>query len=196
MKGFNFKDFLSELNDNEFVRACAIPLGYKAGYPILRKNENKVFLLLPYRKFKKTNQKGKSAIMPIEYVITFELHAPVNIPEGIKDVIDEDKLCVTATPAGFEILRNSEKFSGFPFNKSIGVFPHRSLETLGKEEYQNRVNEIYKAYDAIVDDMLGIEKASGVSKMTFKDLIDDLLEPGLKPMYKMLDKDFAEKYFD
>ncbi|MBR1763036.1 MAG: hypothetical protein IJ731_06685 [Eubacterium sp.] len=196
MKGFNTKEFLSGLNTNEFIKACHIPLGYKIGYPILRKSGEKVFIVLPYRKYKKTNQKDKSAVMPIEYLITFELHALINIPEKIKNAIDETKLGVTASPAGFEVLRNSEKFSGFPFDKPVGVFPHRSLQKLGKEEYKNRVNDIYKAYDTIINDMLGIEPASGVRKTAFKDLLNALVEPGLTPMYKMIDKGFTDKYFE
>lgn len=194
MKGFNTKDFLSGLNTDEFVKACHIPLGYKTGYPILRNNGEKVFFVLPYRKFKKTNQKDKSAVMPIEYLVAFELHAPVKIPEEIKNVIDEKRLGVTASPTGFEVLRNSDEFKDVDFDKPIGVFPHNELEKIGNSEYKNKVEQMYKAYDEIINGMLGIYEVLDASKLDFKHLLSELLEPGLKPMYRKIDKVFADNY--
>lgn len=194
MNKFDIKKFLSELNKNEFVRACSIPMGYKAGYPIIKKNGESVLLSIPYRKSKNTNQPQKFAVMPIEYLVTFELHAPVKVPEKLANVIKEEKLSVSATPAGFEILRNNEKFSDYPFDKSVGVFPHSAIENDGLDEYKEKVNRVYGAYDSIINEMLGVSKASGVRKLEFKQLLSDLVEPGLKHMYKVLDKDFFEKY--
>lgn len=194
MSGFNTKKFLKELNSNKFIKACEIPLGYKAGYPVLRNSKENTFILIPYRKYKKTNKKDKSAVMPIEYLVTFELHAPVKIPEKIKKVIDENKLGVTASPTGFEVLRNSDEFKDVDFDKPIGVFPHNELEKIGNSEYKNKVEQMYKAYDEIINGRLGIYEVSDVSKLDFKHLLSELIEPGLKPMYTKIDKDFADKY--
>lgn len=194
MINFNIKEFLMSLNKNDFVKACGIPLGYKVGYPMIQKRAEKVYITLPYRKYKKTNQPNKFTVMPIEYVISFELRGAREVPQAWKQVVSEDKLCVQAIPVAFTKLAATKEWAEFPFAKPIGVFPHNALKQTDAFELRKNRDRVYEAYDIMINDMLGIESASGADKMEFNQLLGEMIEPGLKPMYRLLDKDFYEQF--
>ena len=191
MKRFEMKSFLKELNKDEFVKMCGIPLGYKATFPIIRKKFDKVFLVIPFNKTQKSKTPGVSAVLPVAYTVTFELHAIMSIPEQIKEMGFS-----TAIPVGFETLRYSDKFENIPFEKPIDVFPHKELKEIGKEEYKAKVEKIYAAYDAVINDLLGIDKASGIDKVEFKQTLNLLLPPVTKQLYKLIDAEFYDSYLE
>ena len=191
---FNLKKFLKSLNANDFVKACSIPLGYKVGFPMIQKRAEKVYITLPYRKYKNTNQPGKFTVMPIEYVLTFELRAVPEVPQALKNVVKEDKLSVQKIPVGFCKLSGTKEWAEFPFAKPVGVFPHNALKQKDATELNNTRDKIYENYDIMINDLLGIESASGADKMEFSQLLGEIVEPGLKPMYRLLDEEFYNQY--
>ena len=194
MKKFHLKSFMSELKRNDFVRACGIPLGFKASYPIVKKENDKVILIVPFNKINKTKTQNVSAVTPVVYTITFELHVVKSIPESIARVIDKETGYSGATPVGFETLKFSDKFSGIDFDKPLEAFPHKALIDVGKEEYKEKIEKIYEDYDCIINDYLGIEKAAGMERMEFKQLLNVLIGPVTKKMYGMIDSSFESEY--
>lgn len=194
MKKFQMKSFLSELKKNSFVKECGIPLGYKATYPIVKKENNKILLIVPFNKTQKTKANGVSAIFPITYTVTFELHAVKSIPQSIKKFSKSEEGYSGATPIGFETLKYSEKYRKINFNKPLETFPHKALQEIGKEEYKEKIEKLYVAYDAVINDYLGIEKISGVERLEFKQLLDLLLSPVTKKMYSIIDEKFSSDF--
>lgn len=196
MKKFQLKSFISGLTKNSFVSECGIPLGYKATYPIIKKENNKIFLTIPFNKTQKTKTPEVSAIMPIAYTVTFELHAVRSIPESIKKISTKEEGYSGATPIAFETLKYSEKYSKINFSQPLETFPHNDLKEIGKEEYKEKIDKLYTAYDIIINDYLGLEKASGVDRLEFKQLLDVLLSPVTKQMYSMIDENFSKEFLE
>ena len=194
MKKFELKQFVQDLNKNEFVKQCAIPLGFNASYPIIRVKNEKVFLLIPYTRKKATNRPGLKAVLPVEYLVTFELKAVLSIPSAMKGK-SATLGYVGAKAEGFEHLRYEPRFEKIDFDAIMDLFPHRELAQIGKEEYSLRVDKVYEGYDAVINDLLGIEKCSGVDRLELKQQLELLIGPAAKQMYKMIDEDFAKEYF-
>lgn len=204
MKKFDMKSFIKNLNINEFVRACGIPMGYKAGYPLIDRKNGTVLLTVPYYKTKygKMEQNGMKGmlpglkgVMPAEYTVKFELCKSSDAPESMKDLVKDPEGCVTAKPAGFETLRYCDKFKNIPFGSIISTVPTPAMSKMGKEEFIEKTEKLFKAYDTVINDLLGIEKASGIDKVEFKQLLDLFTEPEVKEIYKLISEEFAAKYF-
>lgn len=195
MKQFEIQKFLKELNKNSFVISCGIPMGYKATYPLIEKNNSKIFLTIPYRKMKKSNIPGIQGILPIEYVVKFELHKVSDAPDKYAKAVKNPEGYVSVTPAGFSILRYCDKFKSLPFGKVVETFPNEAIKQIGKDEYKEKITKLYDAYDVIINDLLGISKASGIDKVEFKQLLSFFVEPSLKESYKLLSESFVNQYF-
>lgn len=193
MKKFDMQGFVKDLSKNEFVKSCGIPLGYKASYPIIKCMDGEVLLTFPYKKTVRTKDLDVCAVFPVEYTITFALHAVKEIPASFK-VADKEAGFSNASLAGFEILRYSKKFEKVDFNQPVDVFPHEDIRVLGKEEYKERVTKLYATYDAIINDALDIEKAAGIDRVEFKQLLSTLIAPVTKQLYKFIDEDFYTAY--
>ncbi|MBQ3432599.1 MAG: hypothetical protein IJG23_07435 [Clostridia bacterium] len=194
MNKFKMKEFLNNLNKNEFIKACRIPMGYQPGCPMFYNSKNHVYLVLPYRKYQKTNQKGKFSVMPVEYVVVFELRGATAVPEAWRSVVKEEVSPVQAIPVGFSKLSCNSEWKDFPFSKPVGVFPHSALKNKDTYDLRNTSEKLYAAYDVMIQDMLAIERASGAEKMEFKQLIHMAVEPGLKPMYRLICPEFYEQF--
>lgn len=194
MKKFQTKLFISELTKNNFVKQCNIPLGYKATFPIIKKDNNRIFLTVPFNKTQRTKTPEMSAVLPIAYTVTFELHVVKTIPESIEKIIKKEEGYSGATPVAFETLRYSDKYSKIDFAKPLEIFPHDALKEIGKSEYQEKINKLYEAYDIIINDYLGLEKSSGIDRLEFKQLLDVLLGPVTKMMYGIIDEKFSKEF--
>lgn len=193
MKDFNLKDFIKNLNTDEFVAACGIPFGYKAMYPIFCEKCNKVLLIVPFRKLKKSNKAEVLGILPAEYIVKFEIHKAKVVPEKFKKFINDDNM-IQIIPAGFEKLAYSEQFDTVPFGKVIGTFPTKEIAKLGKEEYKNKVEALYSVYDKILNAMLNGEAISPVDEMEFKQILGLLFEPEQTVIYRIICQEFFDKY--
>lgn len=193
MKKFELKAFVKDLNNNTFVRQCEIPLGYKACFPIIKTKGDKVLLDIPYNRIQRTATPGVSAVFPIAYTVTFELFAVKSVPEGIKGISKEPGYC-NAKPVGFETLAYSKAFEKVPFGKAIEVFPHEELKKAGREKYEKKVERLYENYDAIINCLLGIEKAAETDTLELNRNLGLLVGPVTKQLYRLIDKDFYEKY--
>ena len=195
MKRFELKAFIEGLNQNEFVKQCKIPLGYRASFPIIQTKGDKLFLVIPFNKVKKSPASGVSMVYPIAYTVTFELFAVKTIPEQFKSIPGAGVGYSNCKPIGFETLKYTEAFASVPMGKPIEEFPHRELKEIGKEEYQEKMEKFYTAYDAIINDALGLEKAAGIEKLEFKRILNLFVGPRTRELYRLIDNDFFEAFF-
>ena len=53
---------------------------------------------------------------------------------------------------------------------------------------------LYEEYDKIVDSLINGKEYSTNDETKFRSLFNTILEPSLRPFYKAIDKDFANKY--
>ena len=193
MKRLELRSFIYDLNNNDFIKQCGIPIGYKACFPVIKTKANKVFIMIPYNKVQRSATPGVSCVFPFSYTVTFELFAVMSIPNGLK--ISRYELgYANAKPVSFETLAYLEKFETIAFDKPIESFPHRELKEYGKQEYERMVERLYQNYDAIINDLLGIEKAAGIDKLEFKQNMACLIGPKTKHLYQLLDRDFFDRY--
>ena len=194
MKHFELQQFIKDLNKNAFVKACNIPMDYKASYPIFFKKQGEVFLTVPFRKRKKTTRDEEFAVFPAGYTVTFRLFVLTDLPQHIKEITGKEEGYAGAAAVAFETLRYHEDMQTLSFDKPIDLFPHPALKELGSEEYRDAVGRVYAAYDAVLNDLLGIEACAGIDKVELQQLLSVLVEPVTKSVYERLDKDFAQTY--
>lgn len=194
MKKFSTRAFIKDLNKNAFIKACGVPLESRAFYPMISTRNGKVFITVPFAKTKTVNEKTKGikGVFPFDTLVTFKLNAVTKAIPGFEDKIELGY--VSATPVKYEALYYSKAYEKVDFKKPIDVFPHKALVEIGQDEYKQKVEKIYDAYDLIINDLLGIEKSAGIDKVEFKQLIDVLVAPRVKLLYKYIDEDFFNNY--
>ena len=194
MKKFSTRAFIKDLNKNEFIKVCGVPLESKAFYPTIGTKDGKVFITVPFAKTKTVNEKTKGikGVFPFDTLVTFKLNCVTKAIPGFEDKIELGY--VSATPVKFEALYYSKSYEKVDFKKPIDVFPHKALVEIGQDEYKQKVEKIYDAYDLVINDLLGIEKSAGIDKVEFKQLIDVLVAPRVKLLYKLVDEDFYKNY--
>lgn len=187
MKDFNTKEFLSELGKNNFVKACGIPFGYSAGFPIVYIENSKMLITVPFLKYKKNKDSNNLfGVIPFEYIITFAITQPKPVPAEFKDMIKAENQKFSIIPIHFENLRYSKKYENVDFGKVIDVFPNEKFKSLSKEESQKISNEIYECYDAMINAGFETGKIKSTDKMKLNDLLEDVLGAKTFEMYKNL----------
>ncbi len=170
----NTAEIIKEVKTSEFLLNCRLPLGYVSGYPILQIKNDRLCMLIPYLKYRTTGEVDKTLVYPIKYTLT------VSLP---------DKKFI-----GFEDLAFNPVFGKVDFNKPIGLFRHDSIKDLNKTEYRTKKSELYSMYDLAANAVLGTADYSDEDAEEFSQLLSALLEPSLKPIYKVLDADFYASY--
>lgn len=190
---FNLKKLLKQITTSPYILNCNMPLGYVAGYPIIKKVRGKVCIVIPYLKYKVTSMPDKTQVFPIKYTVTF---APAALDSEKKLVPSnvEKKETLCGHFVGFEDLSYNPIFDPVDFTKPIGFFRHKAVKDLSKEEYSMLRDELYGLYDKIINAELNGDEIEISDKYSFKQLISKLLEPSLLYMYKMIDEEFYNRY--
>lgn len=173
-KKFELKNILKNLKSNPFFMNCNIPMDYTAGLPIIQFRNSKVCILIPYLKYKITGEVDKTLVYPVKYAVKIVLPG--------------------AQPAGYEDLSVNAVFSKIDFEKPIGYFRHESIKNFTKQEYKAKKEELYAMYDKIINALLNNARYTEADNDAFKTLLNIMIEPSLKPMYKALDEEFYKKY--
>jgi len=176
MKNIDIAEIIKNIKGNEFYLNCNIPLGYVDGYPVLSIKNSKLCLTIPFLKYKITGEVDKTLVYPVKYLIT------VSLPEG--NVI------------GFEDLSFNPLFRKVNFDKPIGFFRHEAVKQYNKQEFKEKRAELYSMYDKIAMSILYNAPYDEASDSQFKELLNIMLEPSLRPIYKAIDKDFYDKYLE
>lgn len=175
-KRIDLKRFLKELKTSPFVLGAEMPMGYSGGIPIFRILNGYLCLSVPFLKYRSTGETDKTLVYPIRYVVTYRL------PE--------------MTAAGFEDLSLDPQFDGIDFTKPIGLFRHEEIRHLNKKEYEKKRNELISLYEELADALIYDFDFSAEQQKKMAELIQMLAEPSLRPIYKVIGKDFYNKYFN
>ena len=170
----NTAEILKSLKTNDLVLAAKMPMGYTAGYPILQNRNGSLCMTVPYLKYKITGEKDKTQVYPIRYTVTVE------IPENIV--------------VRFEDLAFAKGHTKVNFDKHVGYLRHDAIKELTKKQYEEKRNELYAMYDKLISAVLGEGDFSADDEKSMKELLGMLLEPCLMGAYKVLDKDFYNKF--
>lgn len=165
---------LKKMKSNDFVLNCKMAQGYVYGYPILQIRNGSLCLKVPFLRYKVTGVPDKTLVFPIRYTISMEL------PE--ERYVD------------FTDLAYDNRFSEVDFNKAIGLFRHEAVKDLNKKQYEEKRSELFSIYDKLALSLLGEGEFTAEDDKRYRQLLRMLTEPSLLPIYKVLDKDFYEKY--
>ncbi len=168
-------EILAGMKNDSFVLNCAMNMGYVTGLPILQIKNEQLCLLVPFVRYKVTGEPDKTLVYPIRYTVT------VSLPEN--------------KAVQFQELSFDERFLGVDFDKPVGFFRHDEIKHLNKQEYRSLRAELLGEYDKVIRLLLLNEDYDQASEDRMKKLLRLLTEPSLLPMYRMLDKDFYDKYF-
>ena len=172
---FSTESLIKKLKTNAFVLNSSMPMGYVPGLPVLCILNGNLCMKVPFLKYKVTGEVDKTLIYPIRYVAT------VLIPE--EQIVS------------FEDLALHEAFAKVNFSDPIGTFRHEAIKNLDQIAYKNLRSTLYGEYDKIVNLLAYRKPYSKNDEMVFKNLFNRLLEPSLRPFYKAIDSNFANKYF-
>lgn len=168
------KEVLSGLKKSNFVHICSLPMGYVHGLPILHIKNDRLCMTVPYLKYKITGEIDKTYVYPIKFTVT------VSLPEN--------KIIA------FRDLEFEPAFKNVDFFKPVGLFRHDAIKHLTKKEYAVKKDELFSQYDRVINSLLYSGEYSVTDEQKMSELIQLLIEPSLKPIYKVLDSDFYNKY--
>ena len=172
MKEINIAELIKNEKKSAFYLGCALPLEYVTGLPIIGVKAGALCLKIPFLKYKVTGEVDKTLVFPVRYVLTYSL------PD--------------MKPIGFEDLAYNPVFKKVNFNKPIGFFRHEAIKSLSKEAYKEKKNELFAKYDEVIKAILN--KTSYPHAKEFKDLLNMMIEPSVKPIYKAIDKKFYDSF--
>lgn len=174
MNKISIDTIINKLKTNDFTLNCAMPLGYCAGLPVLQIKNGALCLLIPYLKYKVTGVVDKTLVYPIRYTISVEL------PEN--------------RVIGFSDLSFNKSFEKVDFNKPIGYFRHDSIKNLTKNEYKEKRQELLSLYSKMADSLVYGTEFTEEDNNNMRDLLRLLVEPSLYTIYRVLDKDFYNRF--
>lgn len=152
-----------------------ILLGYTPGIPMLSVKQDNLCLIVPFLRYKITGEKDKTLVFPIRFV------AEYLIPEG--DMIKFEDLAYTPL---------AEKVD---FNKACGLFRHKAIENMSRQEYDALRKNTLESLDKIADVLLEGTLYSKADHELLCSQLQTIVEPSLRNFYKLLSPEFYNKYF-
>lgn len=164
----------NNLKESKFLLHCNIPLGYSSGFPVLQIRNDCLCVTFPYLKYQTTGEVDKTLVYPIRYAITLELP--------------------TEKIISFEDYEYKEEYKKIDFDKPVGFFRHEAIKDLNKKEYFEARKQLMLEYDKVINSIFGNSKYTRTDEERMRKLLKMLIEPSLLPMYRVIDKDFYEKY--
>ncbi|MCR4784266.1 MAG: hypothetical protein K6A35_07080 [bacterium] len=162
------------LHKTPFYRQCSIPLGYTAGLPILRFSERGAALDLPFLRYQMTGTVDKTLVFPPRYIFTAEL--PSGRIVTFRDLIWE------------------EAFNSTNFAEPVGLFRHEAVRHMGAHLYRRKRLELLELCDKIVQSVRNGQEPPAKEREALRRLYGIMLEPFLKPFYKLIAPAFADAY--
>lgn len=162
------------LRASDFFLQCGLPMGYKAGFPILQIRNDSLCLLIPFLRYQTTGEVDKTRVYPIRYTITLELP--------------------TEKVVGFANLEYDPVFGSIDFDKPVGYFRHESIRQYDKAQYEALYEELMQEYEKVAEALLFGGAYGPEDEARMRELLQLLAEPSLLPVYRALDMDFYNKY--
>lgn len=170
----NVASVLQSLKTNPFVLHAEMPMTYVTGLPILQILNDQLCLCVPFLQYRPTGHVDQTLVYPIRYTVT------VSVPEF--------------KPLAFMDLSIDPRFSEVDFSKPVGTFRHEAVKHLNKKEYDALRSRLLQQYDKVIRALLLGESYDESDEETMRQLMMQLTEPGLYPIYRALDEDFYHKY--
>lgn len=166
-------EFSAQAKKNRAL-AYLIPMGFGAGFPILSVKNKKLCVIYPYFRTIKQLEKDKTLIYPIAFTATF--------------------LWPSGELVGFENLKLKKEFHNIDFSQPVGLFRHEAIKDLNHGQYDAKKEELYSLYDEMIACIYDASKCSQEQESKFKNLLNTLIEPSLKPFYKEIDEPFYNRF--
>lgn len=173
-KTISIEKVLKNLRKSEFILNCRMPMGYAQGLPVLQVRNNYLCLLVPYFKTHMTGEVDKTLVFPIRYAVTLEL--------------PEEKVIK------YEDISFYPVFGKVDFSKPIGYFRHDAVKQFNKTQYLEKKKELLGLYSKVANNLLFGSGLAREDEERMKELLQILVEPSLLPQYRVLDRDFYDKY--
>lgn len=174
MKNIDIAQIVNTVKTGDFYKNCCLPMGYVDGYPVLSIRNSKLCLVIPFLKYKITGEIDKTLVYPTKYLITVS--------------VEDEKII------GFEDLEFAAAYRKIDFEKPIGFFRHEAVKKYNKNEFREKRAELYDMYSKVAMAIIYNAPYTDNDDMEFRELLNTLLEPSLKPIYAAIDKDFSDKY--
>ncbi|MCD8235832.1 MAG: hypothetical protein LUD00_04090 [Prevotellaceae bacterium] len=152
-----------------------IPMGYTPGIPMLSVKQDNLCLIVPFLRYKITGEKDKTLVFPIRFV------AEYLIPEGVM--------------VKFEDLAYTPLAENVDFSKACGLFRHKAIENLSKQEYESLRTKTLESLDKIAEVLLGGAIYSKMEHELLCSQLQTIVEPSLWSFYQLLAPEFYNKYF-
>lgn len=152
-----------------------IPMGYTPGIPMLSVKQDNLCLIVPFLRYKITGEKDKTQVFPIRFV------AEYLIPEGVMIKFED-----------FAYTPLSEKLD---FNKACGLFRHKAIEKLSKQEYEILRTKTLESLDKVAEVLLEGITYSKTDHELLCSQLQTIVEPSLWSFYQLLAPEFYNKYF-
>ncbi|MBM9606744.1 hypothetical protein [Desulfopila inferna] len=78
------------------------------------------------------------------------------------------------------------------WEKPIGKFPHKAIDSLSLKDYQNRKNNLLAQYETILPSFSNSDMEDSEVKQNFRTEFYELCEPCMLPLMKLIWKPFFE----
>ncbi len=170
----HIKDLIDSLKSHPLLLQSNIPMGYVPGLPILSIRNGYLCLIVPYVKYKVTGELDKTLVYPARHLVT------ISMPDG--------------NIVSLEDLRYNPHFGQVDFGRPIGFFRHEAIAHLDKKAYMAKKKDLFLLYDQLIESLVNEQDFPIAADLAMKQLIGMLLEPSLKPAYKIFCEDFHNKY--
>ena len=165
-----------DLLSSDFYLNCNIPLGYVAGFPVLKIMNGCLCVTIPYLRYQTTGEVDRTLVYPIRYGITLELPT-------LKVIAFEDYEYVS-------VFRNIE------FEKPVGLFRHDAIKKYTRTQYEKLMAELMQLYDKVILMILDEIPYCAQTEKRMAELLQLMVEPSLRPMYRALNEEFYNKYME
>lgn len=176
----NIKPLTSEESDTKieqlikYIRKTAlfrqvVPMEAAAGWPIPVLKNNEIYVVLPFYGMT-VKGKGNTSIYPPVCTITVQWSNRVVVE--------------------YVNLRYNNSWTEGQWEKEAGSFPHKAISKMTVREYKKAKKELMELYDIMLDNLNKETVVSPQQKDRFTYLLKTLVEPGLVPYYKSINKEF------
>ena len=140
---------------------------------------------------------------------------PMGYTPGIPMLsVKQDNLCLVVPFLRYKITGEKDKTLVFPiryvveylipdgvmaekvdFNKACGLFRHKAIQNLSKQEYESLRTQTLESLDKIADVLLNGTTYSKMEHELLCSQLQTIVEPSLWNFYKLLAPEFYNKYF-
>lgn len=175
----NYKvyQYLLGMKNTPLLQNSNIPMEYTPAVPILTVRNGFLCMLVPFARYQITGKKDGTLVYPVRHYVM------VSLPDFTIVAISD--------------LRFEKPFESVDFGKPVGVFRHEAIRHLDRKGYEAAREELLALYDKLIAQLTGTDKAGSFTAdddMRMTQLLRMLVEPSLKPFYKVLDADFYNRY--